>query len=82
MLTYEEKAYDFYITNGSGDQCFQNGMWGNCGLNCSVFGSKEECFAEMSDKDLIDAYDKGYAEDEILDILERQGKLHLLGDQE
>ena len=46
-------GYDQYILNGGSDECMQNGMWGRCGLDCSVFGCKEECFYNKNDKDLI-----------------------------
>ena len=78
MLTYKEKMYDMYVTSGGSDQCFQNGMNGNCGWECSVFGSKEECFDRLTDEDLVEAYHDGIAENEILSYFDTQEKLHLL----
>lgn len=50
MKTIDQLIYDNYVTSGSGDMCFQNGMSGHCGLECSVFGSKPECFDGMTEE--------------------------------
>lgn len=50
MLTINEILYDNYITSDGSDPCFQNGMNGKCGFDCSVFGSKSECFDGMTDE--------------------------------
>lgn len=43
-LTFEQRAYDNYVTSGGSDPCFNAGMSGHCGKNCPAYGSKPECF--------------------------------------
>lgn len=53
-LTLNERIYDNYVLNGGSDPCFANGMSGNCGKNCSVFGCKPECFDGMTESELAE----------------------------
>lgn len=53
-LTIDELFYDMYVESGGSDQCYQNGMWGNCGEKCTIFGSKDECFLNMSEEEIIE----------------------------
>lgn len=50
MLTFKEIMYDNYVISGGSDPCFANGMPGKCGFDCSVFGSKPECFDGMTEE--------------------------------
>lgn len=67
----EQRSYDNWALNGGGDACMQNGMSGNCGFDCSAFGEHDSCseiYVDMSDKELLKAYEDGYnVEDEIDD---------------
>jgi hypothetical protein len=49
----EERSYDNWVTGGGSDECFQNGMGGNCGIECSIFGNKNECFTDIT-KNVLD----------------------------
>ena len=49
----EQRSYDGYVLNGGGDKCYQNGMSGNCGYECSIFGEKPECFENVTTKEQI-----------------------------
>ena len=46
LLKSKADAYDNFVTEGSGDECFRNGINGNCGDRCEAFGSKDECGEE------------------------------------
>lgn len=50
MRTLKEVMYDNYVSSGGSDPCFQNGMNGKCGFECSAFGSKPECFDGITDE--------------------------------
>jgi hypothetical protein len=52
----EHRSYDSYVTSGGSDECFRNGMSGNCGIHCSIFGDKPECFDGFNKEKIIDAY--------------------------
>lgn len=55
----EHRSYDSYVLNGGSDECFSNGMSGNCGIHCSIFGSKSECFDSLDTKEkILEAYDQ------------------------
>ncbi|MDD4779100.1 MAG: hypothetical protein PHT02_00655 [Tissierellia bacterium] len=69
----EYDSYDSYVTSGGSDECFHNGDSGRCGVECSVFGSKIECFESMTSKDILNLYKDGYDFDYILDYIEDMG---------
>jgi hypothetical protein len=69
----EHDSYDSWVTSGHGDECFQNGDSGRCGEKCSVFGSRNECFENMTKEDILNLYKDGYDFDYILDYLEDMG---------
>jgi len=48
----EENSYDVWATNGGSDECFYNGMGGKCGVECSIFGDKGECFENITSKEI------------------------------
>lgn len=58
MRTLNQMLYDNYVTSGGSDPCFSNGMNGHCGFECSVFGSKPECFDGMT-AEQIEEWKKG-----------------------
>lgn len=69
-IKQEQRSYDAYVTYGGGDECMQNGMWGHCGIECSVFGSKYECFENMTKEDILNLYREGYDFEYILQYIE------------
>lgn len=81
-IKQEEKAYDSFVTGGGGNACFQEGLNGNCGFNCSGFGSEDECqiiFESITDKELLTAYDEGI--ESLVDEIESRGlqvKMYLI----
>ena len=70
MLTAKERQYDDFVTSGGSDKCFQNGMWGHCGFDCTVFGCKPECFDGATEEQLIEAYNEGLQTDAIYSYFE------------
>jgi len=56
----EERSYDNWVTSGGSDECYHNGMGGNCGIECSVFGSKGECFENITKKTIDDIVNYGH----------------------
>jgi hypothetical protein len=56
----EERSYDTWVTSGGSDECYHNGMGGNCGIECSVFGSKNECFENITNKAIDDIVKYGH----------------------
>lgn len=58
----EHRSYDSWVTSGGSDECFSNGMSGNCGIHCSIFGDKPECFEGLNTKEkILEAYiEHGY----------------------
>lgn len=80
-IKQEQRSYDSWVTNGGGDECMQNGMSGNCGFECSIFGEKSECseiFIGMSNKDVLKAYLDGYDVETEIDDRNLNIKKHLL----
>jgi len=55
----EDRSYDSWVLSGGSDVCMQNGMNGNCGLNCELFGTKEECIEGMPDDEILNCYRNG-----------------------
>lgn len=45
-LTFKQRAYDEYVSSGSGDVCFAYGMNGKCGPECPEFGLRDGCREE------------------------------------
>jgi hypothetical protein len=66
----EHRSYDAYVTSGGGDECFYNGDSGRCGVDCSVFGSKYECFENMNKEQILDLYRDGYDFEYVLQYIE------------
>ena len=48
LLTPKQRAYDRYVSFGSGDVCFTFGMNGKCGLDCPEFGMRDGCRDEAT----------------------------------
>ena len=70
----EQKSYDSYVLNGGEDECYQNGMSGNCGYKCSIFGEKLECFENVTtEKQILDIYENYINTGYILDLIKEYG---------
>jgi len=70
----EQKSYDSYVLNGGSDQCYQNGMSGNCGYKCSIFGEKPECFENVTtEEQILDIYENYINTGYILDLIKEYG---------
>jgi len=52
----EKRSYDNWVLSGGSDDCFRNGMNGNCGPRCSVFCERPECTDELSNEQLLEYY--------------------------
>ena len=48
LLTPKQRAYDRYVSSGSGDVCFTFGMNGKCGPDCPEFGMRDGCRDEAT----------------------------------
>jgi len=70
----EQKSYDSYVLNGGEDKCYQNGMSGNCGYNCSIFGERLECFENVNtEEQILDIYENYIDTGYILDLIKEYG---------
>jgi hypothetical protein len=48
--SFEEVRYDEYVVNGSGDICFRYGMWGHCGPECPLYGTRDGCKTDAQEQ--------------------------------
>jgi len=70
----EQRSYDSWATSGGGDECYQNGMNGHCGFECSVFGSKWDCFKSVNtEEEILNIYENYINDGLILDLIEEHG---------
>ena len=71
----EQRSYDSWVTSGgSGDECYQNGMNGHCGCECSVFGSKWDCFENVNtEEEILNIYENYKNDGLILNLIEEYG---------
>jgi hypothetical protein len=70
----EHRSYDSYVLSGGSDECFSNGMSGNCGVKCSIFGDKSECYEKFTtEEDILWVYEE-YGETKYLsEIIDKMG---------
>ena len=66
----EKRSYDNWVLSGGSNDCMQNGINGNCGVNCSAFGSEPECTDDLEDETLLEYYVEN---DVVADILFERG---------
>lgn len=70
-IKQEQRSYDNWVTSGGRDVCFGNG---NCGYDCLKFGSKPECFENVStEEEILDIYENYVDDGYILDLIEEYG---------
>lgn len=72
-IKQEERSYDAYVTSGGSDECWSNGQGGRCGFQCTCWGSKNECFEDITKEDLLYAYAEIEDQGIILDYIHDWG---------
>lgn len=70
----EHRSYDSYVLSGGGDECFSNGMSGNCGVDCSIFGDKPECYDSFTtEEQVLELYETTATTNYLMELIEKMG---------
>ena len=70
----ENRSYDSYVLNGGSDECFSNGMSGNCGVECSIFGDKIECYDSFStEEQILELYETEATTNILMELIVKMG---------
>jgi len=73
-IKQEQKNYDNYVLSDHGDECYNNGMNGHCGFECSIFGDRAECFENIkSEEEILNIYENYVSDGYILELVEEYG---------